>query len=150
MTIGFPVHRPQPNGKARLRPLVRIMLNMIVRLLADKMELSASITTPYAVYALNRRLVFCPRNQEYRRENLQTSSSGYDRWFPSTGKLEIIQESLAFLAGYGIRFSSSVRILTSCVAVMRQVTGRMKQSPRTAMCRTHTHLTVPRLGRAPF
>jgi type IV secretion system protein VirD4 len=28
----------QPNDKARLRPLVRIVVNMIVRLLADKME----------------------------------------------------------------------------------------------------------------
>jgi type IV secretion system protein VirD4 len=28
----------QPNDKARLRPLVRVMVNMIVRLLADKMD----------------------------------------------------------------------------------------------------------------
>ena len=28
----------QPNDKARLRPLVRIVVNMIVRLLTDKME----------------------------------------------------------------------------------------------------------------
>jgi len=51
----------KPNDKARLKPLVRIVVNMIVRLLAMIDE------------------------------------------FPALGKLEILQESLAFVAGYGIK-----------------------------------------------
>ena len=38
----------EPNDKARLRPLVRIVVNMIVRLLADKMELKTAAQSPPA------------------------------------------------------------------------------------------------------
>ncbi|WP_223948123.1 type IV secretory system conjugative DNA transfer family protein, partial [Aeromonas caviae] len=72
----------QPNDKSRLRPLVRIMLNMIIRLLADKMEFENG--RPKA-------------NYKYRLLGMLDE-------FPSLGKLEILQESLAFLAGYGIKF----------------------------------------------
>lgn len=72
----------QPNDKARLRPLVRIMVNMIVRLLADKMEFENG--RPKVTYK-HRLLAMIDE-------------------FPSLGKLEILQESLAFLAGYGIKF----------------------------------------------
>jgi type IV secretion system protein VirD4 len=72
----------QPNDKSRLRPLVRIMLNMIIRLLADKMDFENG--RPKANY--KHRLL------------------GMLDEFPSLGKLEILQESLAFLAGYGIKF----------------------------------------------
>lgn len=72
----------QPNDKARLRPLVRILVNMIVRLLADKMDFE------------NGRPV-----AHYRHRLL-----GMLDEFPSLGKLEILQESLAFVAGYGIKF----------------------------------------------
>jgi len=71
----------QPNDKARLRPLVRIMVNMIVRLLADKMDFK------------NGRSVV-----NYKHRLLMMLDE-----FPSLGKLEIMQESLAFLAGYGIK-----------------------------------------------
>ena len=71
----------QPNDKARLRPLVRILVNMIVRLLADKMDFK------------NGR-----PNAHYRHRLL-----GMLDEFPSLGKLEILQESLAFVAGYGIK-----------------------------------------------
>ncbi|OKP41107.1 conjugal transfer protein TraG, partial [Aeromonas allosaccharophila] len=71
----------QPNDKARLRPLVRIMANMIVRLLADKMDFENG--RPVAHYK-NRLLMMLDE-------------------FPSLGKLEIMQESLAFVAGYGIK-----------------------------------------------
>lgn len=71
----------QPNDKARLRPLVRIMVNMIVRLLADKMEFENG--SPKASYK-HRLLMMLDE-------------------FPSLGKLEILQESLAFVAGYGIK-----------------------------------------------
>lgn len=71
----------QPNDKARLRPLVRIMITMIVRLLADKMDFQNGL--PIAHYK-HRLLMMLDE-------------------FPSLGKLEILQESLAFVAGYGIK-----------------------------------------------
>lgn len=72
----------QPNDKARLRPLVRIMLNMIVRLNADRMTFRDG--RPQASYK-HRLLAMIDE-------------------FPSLGRLAILQESLAFLAGYGIKF----------------------------------------------
>lgn len=70
-----------PNDKSRLRPLIRILINMIVRKLAGQM-------------------VF--RNGEpvlhYQHRLLLMLDE-----FPSLGKLEIFQESLAFIAGYGIK-----------------------------------------------
>lgn len=71
----------QPNDKARLRPLVRVMVNMIVRLLADKMAFEHG--RPVAHYK-HRLLLMMDE-------------------FPSLGKLDIMQESLAFVAGYGIK-----------------------------------------------
>ena len=71
----------QPNDKARLRPLVRILVNMIIRLNADKMNFENG--RPVAHYK-HRLLLMLDE-------------------FPSLGKLEIMQESLAFLAGYGIK-----------------------------------------------
>ncbi|AJE23499.1 MULTISPECIES: type IV secretory system conjugative DNA transfer family protein [Azotobacter] len=71
----------KPNDKARLRPLVRVLINMIVRLLADKMDFENG--RPVAHYK-HRLLMMLDE-------------------FPSLGKLEILQESLAFVAGYGIK-----------------------------------------------
>lgn len=71
----------QPNDKARLRPLVRVMVNMVMRLLADKMDFKDG--RPVAHYK-HRLLMMLDE-------------------FPSLGKLEIMQESLAFVAGYGIK-----------------------------------------------
>ena len=71
----------QPNDKARLRPLVRIVVNMIVRLLADKMEFENGHPKP-----------------TYKHKLLAMIDE-----FPALGKLEILQESLAFVAGYGIK-----------------------------------------------
>ena len=72
----------QPEDKARLRPLVRVMVNMIVRLLASKLDFEGG--RPKAHY--KHRLL------------------GMLDEFPSLGRLEILQESLAFLAAYGIKF----------------------------------------------
>jgi len=69
------------NDKARLRPLVRVLVNMIVRLLADKVEFVDG--QPKAHYK-HRLLLMLDE-------------------FPSLGRLEIFQESLAFIAGYGIK-----------------------------------------------
>jgi type IV secretion system protein VirD4 len=70
-----------PNDKARLRPLVRVLINMIVRLLADKMDFVNG--QPKAHYQ-HRLLMLLDE-------------------FPSLGKLDILQEALAFIAGYGIK-----------------------------------------------
>lgn len=73
-------HRPvslyiitNPTDKDRLRPLTRVLINMICRLSAQTME--------------------------HEHKLLMMLDE-----FPSLGKLEIIQESLAFLAGYGFVF----------------------------------------------
>ena len=71
----------QPNDKARLRALVRILVNMIVRLSADKLAFKDGL--PVGQYK-HRLLVMLDE-------------------FPSLGRLEILQESLAFVAGYGIK-----------------------------------------------
>ncbi len=71
----------QPSDKARLRPLVRIMISSIVRLLADKMDFEQG--RPVAHYEHKLLLMLDE--------------------FPALGKLEILQESLAFVAGYGIK-----------------------------------------------
>jgi len=71
----------QPTDKARLRPLVRIVINLIVRTLAGKMAFWNGRPQPHYQHRLLMML---------------------DE-FASLGKLEIMQESLAFLAGYGIK-----------------------------------------------
>lgn len=71
----------QPNDKMRLRPLIRILVNMIVRLLADRMTFHQGRAVAH-----------------YRHRLLMMLDE-----FPSLGKLEILQESLAFVAGYGIK-----------------------------------------------
>ncbi len=71
----------QPNDKARLRPLVRVLMNMIIRLLVDEMSFDKGRSV---VHYKHRLLIMLDE-------------------FPSLGKLEILQESLAFVAGYGIK-----------------------------------------------
>ena len=71
----------RPADKARLRPLVRIMINMIVRLLADRIVFEGGRPKPI-----------------YKHRLLMMLDE-----FPGLGKFEILQESLAFLAGYGIK-----------------------------------------------
>lgn len=72
----------QPTDKDRLKPLVRIIINMIIRLLTSDMKFENG--RPVANY--KHRLL------------------GMIDEFPSLGKLDILQESLAFVAGYGIKF----------------------------------------------
>jgi type IV secretion system protein VirD4 len=71
----------QPNDKTRLRPLVRILINMVIRLSAQGLTISDGI--PKASYK-HRLLLMLDE-------------------FPALGKLDILQESLAFLRGYGIK-----------------------------------------------
>ncbi len=71
----------QPTDKNRLRPLVRILINMIIRLSAQGLTISEGI--PKASYK-HRLLLMLDE-------------------FAALGKLDILQESLAFLRGYGIK-----------------------------------------------
>jgi type IV secretion system protein VirD4 len=71
----------QPSDKDRLRPLVRVLVSMVVRLLADRMA-----------FDRGRPLV------SYRHRLLLMLDE-----FPSLGRLPILQEALAYVAGYGIK-----------------------------------------------
>lgn len=71
----------QPNDKDRLRPLVRILVSMVVRRLADRMA-----------FAHGRPVV------HYRHRLLLMLDE-----FAALGRLPILQEALAFVAGYGIK-----------------------------------------------
>ena len=96
----------QPNDKARLQPLVRVLINMIVRLLADKMEFETvhpkKTSWPWFLRLFN----FGREPQPYVRTKKTYTHRllGMIDEFPSLGKLDILQESLAFVAGYGIKF----------------------------------------------
>jgi type IV secretion system protein VirD4 len=97
----------QPVDKSRLRPLVRIMVNMIVRLLADKTEFEHVVAKAprwrraMAAIGLHPDAIgsYLRQKKSYKHRLL-----GMIDEFPSLGKLEILQESLAFVAGYGIKF----------------------------------------------
>lgn len=95
-----------PNDKARLRPLVRIVINMSVRLLADKMEFERVVSgMPWwrrllAKAGFDQAVGIHVKSKKNYRHRLL----GMIDEFPSLGKLEILQESLAFVASYGIKF----------------------------------------------
>ncbi|HHS8316188.1 TPA: type IV secretory system conjugative DNA transfer family protein [Legionella pneumophila] len=96
----------QPNDKARLQPLIRIMINMVVRLLADRMEFEHVTPEPG-----NKKGWFSQFKKQSCQSAYVKSKKTYKHRllgmideFPSLGKLDILQESLAFVAGYGIKF----------------------------------------------
>jgi len=72
----------QPNDKTRLRPLVRVLINMIFRLLAERMEFENGRPKPHYKHRLLMMM---------------------NEFVSFLGKLEIAQESLAFIAGWGIK-----------------------------------------------
>ena len=76
-----PDHGEEPVDKQRLQPLVRVLVNMIVRLSATGLSFEGGMPKPNFSHRLLLML---------------------DE-FPSLGKLDILQESLAFLPGYGIK-----------------------------------------------
>jgi type IV secretion system protein VirD4 len=96
----------QPVDKGRLRPLVRVMLNMIVRLLADKMEFERVKAGMPWWRRLLAKVGFDQVTTTYVRgkKGYKHRLLGMIDEFPTLGKLEIMQESLAFVAGYGIKF----------------------------------------------
>lgn len=91
----------QPNDKARLRPHVRILMNMVVRLLADKMEFERVQRERTAWERFIGKVV--PPSVRTKKSYKHRLLGMVDE-FPSLGKLDILQESLAFVAGYGIKF----------------------------------------------
>jgi type IV secretion system protein VirD4 len=70
-----------PSDKDRLRPLIRLVVNQIVRGLTEKMEFQDG----RSVAGYKHRLLLMLDE------------------FPSLGKLDVFQESLAFIAGYGLK-----------------------------------------------
>lgn len=96
----------QPDDKTRLRPLVRIVLNLIVRLLANKVEYERQVLdAPCWRRALARiGLVRAAHAHVRAKRRYKHRLLGMIDEFPSLGKLEILQESLAFVATYGIKF----------------------------------------------
>jgi type IV secretion system protein VirD4 len=71
----------EPVDKDRLKPLIRVLINMIVRISASGLAFEGGM--PKANYR-HRLLLMLDE-------------------FPALGKLDILQESLAFLPGYGIK-----------------------------------------------
>jgi type IV secretion system protein VirD4 len=71
----------QPNDKTRLKFLVRVLVNQIVRILASPMEFEAGQPKP----AYKHRLLLILDE------------------FPSLGKLDVMQDALAHMAGYGVK-----------------------------------------------
>ena len=95
----------KPNDKARLRPLIRVFVAMALRLLTDTIAFHRESTPPSGFMGLLERL-----GGRSTAPHLTTKAAYAHRLlgmldeFPSLGKLEIFQESLAFMAGYGLKF----------------------------------------------
>lgn len=70
-----------PSDKDRLKPLIRLVVNQIIRTLVEKMEFKDG----RSVAGYKHRLLLLIDE------------------FPSLGKLDIFEESLAFIAGYGLK-----------------------------------------------
>lgn len=71
----------KPSDKDRLKPLIRLLINQIVRILTEKMEFKDGQSV-----------------RHYKHKLLLLIDE-----FPSLGKLDIFEESLAFIAGYGLK-----------------------------------------------
>ncbi|MBY0407272.1 MAG: type IV secretory system conjugative DNA transfer family protein, partial [Rickettsiales bacterium] len=113
----------QPNDKARLRPLVRAVVNMIIRLLADRMEFEHGRHKPH-----------------YKHRLLMMLDE-----FPSLGKLEIMQESLAFVAGYGIKCYIIVQDINQ---LQNPASGYGREESITSNCHIQTAFPPNRLETA--
>lgn len=71
----------QPSDKLRLKPLVRLIVNLMITLNADRIEFEGGRSV-----------------QGYAHRCLLMLDE-----FPSLGKLDIVQEAIAFMAGYGLK-----------------------------------------------
>ncbi len=70
-----------PSDKDRLKPLIRLIINQVVRRLTEKMEFDKGRSVA-----------------KYKHRLLLMIDE-----FPSLGKLDIFEEALAFIAGYGLK-----------------------------------------------
>jgi type IV secretion system protein VirD4 len=70
-----------PADKERLRPIIRLLINQVLRSLTREMKFEKG----RAVSTFKHKLLFLLDE------------------FPSLGKLDVVQESLAYVAGYGIK-----------------------------------------------
>lgn len=100
----------QPSDKDRLNPLVRIVVNSIVRMLTDKMK-----------YEGGRAF------GDYKHRLLLMLDE-----FPSMGRLPIIEESLAYVAGYGIK----------CFLICQDMTQLKKAYGEQESISSNCHITV--------
>ncbi|MGE0470520.1 MAG: type IV secretory system conjugative DNA transfer family protein [Nitrospira sp.] len=95
----------KPNDKARLRPLIRVFVAMAMRLLTDTIAVHRERVPPSGFMGLLERLgVRSASPQLTTKPAYAHRLLGMLDEFPSLGKLEIFQESLAFMAGYGLKF----------------------------------------------
>ena len=85
-----------PSDKDRLKPLIRLIINQVTRRLTEGMEFNAD-GSGKSLYP-HRLLMLLDE-------------------FPSLGKLDIFQEALAFLAGYGIKVMLITQDLTQLHAI---------------------------------
>lgn len=115
----------QPVDKERLKPLMRIMVNMVIRLNAADMEFKKG----RAVANYKHRLLMMLDE------------------FPSLGKLEILQESLAFLAGYGIKV---YLICQDTTQLRRRETGYGPEESITSNCHVQIAYQPNRLETAEY
>ncbi len=79
-----------PNSMARVRPLIRLLLSQIVRQTTEKMEFEGG----RSVATYQHRLLLMLDE------------------FPQLGKLTLIEDSMAFLAGYGLKLFLITQDLT--------------------------------------
>lgn len=93
----------QPIDKERLRPLTRILITMICRVLAAKMTFESTGGGVRRGKSTNKHKMLMMLDE-----------------FPSLGRLKIIEESIAFLAGYGI----SLYIIVQDIAQLTSAYGK--------------------------
>ncbi|MDR4469810.1 MAG: type IV secretory system conjugative DNA transfer family protein, partial [Nitrospira sp.] len=95
----------KPNDKARLRPLIRVFVAMALRLLTDTIAFERHPPPPSWWHRWGEGMGLRSSQSSHRIESAARHRLlGLFDEFPSLGKLEIFQESLAFMAGYGLKF----------------------------------------------
>ena len=95
----------KPNDKARLRPLIRVFVAMAMRLLTDTIAVHRETIPPSGFMGLLESLGIRSASPQLTTKPAYAHRLlGMLDEFPSLGKLEIFQESLAFMAGYGLKF----------------------------------------------
>ena len=100
-----------PSDKDRLKPLLRLVINQVVRRLTEKMEFDETGASK-SIYP-HRLLLLIDE-------------------FPSLGKLDIFEEALAFIAGYGLK----------ALLVIQDLSQLQKAYTRDESITSNCHITV--------